>query len=131
MSGKSSGPAPHHRPVRVERLAYPRLEIRPGLGNDDAGERVLDEGVEQVLLAREMVVDAHRLAAVAGTEPPRRQAAERCLVVQALMQLFVTVIVLGLDPLAAALVGYVAATVGMIQQWNVHGKCARPSGSAI
>ena len=35
------------------------------------------------------------------------------------MQLFVTVIVLGLDPLAAALVGYVAAFYGMFQHWNV------------
>jgi sterol desaturase/sphingolipid hydroxylase (fatty acid hydroxylase superfamily) len=38
---------------------------------------------------------------------------------QALMQLFVTVIVLGLDPLAAALVGYVAAFYGLFQHWNV------------
>ena len=41
------------------------------------------------------------------------------MVVQALMQLFVTVIVLGLDPVAAALVGYVAAFHGMFQHWNV------------
>ena len=41
------------------------------------------------------------------------------MVVQVLMQLFVTVIVLGLDPLAAALVGYVAAFYGMFQHWNV------------
>lgn len=41
------------------------------------------------------------------------------MVVQALMQLFVTVLVLGLDPLAAALVGYVAAFYGMFQHWNV------------
>lgn len=41
------------------------------------------------------------------------------IVVQALMQLFVTVIVLGLDPVAAALVGYVAALHGMFQHWNV------------
>jgi sterol desaturase/sphingolipid hydroxylase (fatty acid hydroxylase superfamily) len=41
------------------------------------------------------------------------------MVVQTLMQLFVTVIVLGLDPLAAALVGYVAAFYGMFQHWNV------------
>jgi sterol desaturase/sphingolipid hydroxylase (fatty acid hydroxylase superfamily) len=39
--------------------------------------------------------------------------------VQVLLQLFVTVIVLGLDPLAAALVGYVAAFYGMFQHWNV------------
>lgn len=38
---------------------------------------------------------------------------------QVLLQLFVTVIVLGLDPLAAALVGYVAAFYGMFQHWNV------------
>jgi len=31
----------------------------------------------------------------------------------------VTVIVLGLDPVAAALVGYIAAFYGMFQHWNV------------
>lgn len=41
------------------------------------------------------------------------------MVVQVLMQLFVTVIFLGLDPVAAALVGYVAAFHGMFQHWNV------------
>jgi sterol desaturase/sphingolipid hydroxylase (fatty acid hydroxylase superfamily) len=41
------------------------------------------------------------------------------MVVQVLMQLFVTVIVLGLDPIAAALVGYVAAFYGLFQHWNV------------
>lgn len=41
------------------------------------------------------------------------------MVVQVALQLFVTVIVLGLDPLAAALVGYVAAFYGMFQHWNV------------
>lgn len=39
---------------------------------------------------------------------------------QVLLQLFVTTIVLGLEPLAAALVGYVAAFYGMFQHWNVH-----------
>lgn len=39
--------------------------------------------------------------------------------VQVLLQLFVTVIVLGLNPLAAALVGYIAAFYGMFQHWNV------------
>jgi sterol desaturase/sphingolipid hydroxylase (fatty acid hydroxylase superfamily) len=42
------------------------------------------------------------------------------MVLQVLMQLFVTVIVLGLDPLAAALLGYVAAFHGLFQHWNVH-----------
>jgi sterol desaturase/sphingolipid hydroxylase (fatty acid hydroxylase superfamily) len=42
------------------------------------------------------------------------------MVVQVLLQLFVTVIVLGLDPLAAALTGYVAAFYGLFQHWNVH-----------
>jgi len=42
------------------------------------------------------------------------------MVVQVLLQLFVTLIVLGLDPLAAALTGYVAAFYGMFQHWNVH-----------
>ncbi len=42
------------------------------------------------------------------------------IVVQALLGLFATVIVLGLDPLAAALVGYVAAFHGMFQHWNVN-----------
>lgn len=41
------------------------------------------------------------------------------MVLQVLMQLFVTVIVLGLDPIAAALVGYIAAFHGMFQHWNV------------
>lgn len=41
------------------------------------------------------------------------------IVAQVLLQLFVTVIVLGLTPLAAALVGYVAAFYGMFQHWNV------------
>ena len=42
------------------------------------------------------------------------------MVVQVLLQLFVTVIVLGLDPLAAALTGVVAAFYGLFQHWNVH-----------
>src|SRR5512144_1456896 len=42
------------------------------------------------------------------------------MVVQVLLQLFATLIVLGLDPLAAALTGYVAAFYGMFQHWNVH-----------
>jgi sterol desaturase/sphingolipid hydroxylase (fatty acid hydroxylase superfamily) len=42
------------------------------------------------------------------------------MVIQVLLQLCVTLIVLGLDPLAAALVGYVAAFYGMFQHWNVH-----------
>ena len=41
------------------------------------------------------------------------------MAIQVLLQLFVTVVVLGLDPLAAALVGYVAAFYGMFQHWNV------------
>jgi sterol desaturase/sphingolipid hydroxylase (fatty acid hydroxylase superfamily) len=41
------------------------------------------------------------------------------VVPQVLLQLFVTVIALGLDPLAAALVGYVAAFYGRFQHWNV------------
>lgn len=42
------------------------------------------------------------------------------MVAQTLLQLFVTVVVLGLDPLAAALVGVVAAFHGMFQHWNVN-----------
>jgi sterol desaturase/sphingolipid hydroxylase (fatty acid hydroxylase superfamily) len=42
------------------------------------------------------------------------------MVIQELLQLFVAVIVLGLDPLAAALTGYVAAFYGMFQHWNVN-----------
>jgi len=42
------------------------------------------------------------------------------MVIQVLLQLFVTLIVLGLDPLAAALTGYVAAFYGMFQHWNVN-----------
>ena len=41
------------------------------------------------------------------------------MTIQVLLQLFVTVIVLGLDPLAAALTGYVAAFYGMFQHWNI------------
>ncbi len=41
------------------------------------------------------------------------------MVLQVLLQLFVTVIALGLDPLAAALTGYVAAFHGLFQHWNV------------
>lgn len=41
------------------------------------------------------------------------------MVVQVLLQLAVTVIVLGLDPLAAALTGVVAAFHGLFQHWNV------------
>lgn len=41
------------------------------------------------------------------------------MVVQVLLQLFVTVIVLGLAPLAAALTGVVAAFYGLFQHWNV------------
>ncbi|MBE7420040.1 MAG: sterol desaturase family protein [Ideonella sp.] len=41
------------------------------------------------------------------------------MVVQVLLQLFVTVIVLGLEPLAAALVGVIAAFAGIYQHWNV------------
>ena len=42
------------------------------------------------------------------------------MVIQVLLQLFVAVIVLGLDPLAAALTGYLAAFYGMFQHWNIH-----------
>lgn len=42
------------------------------------------------------------------------------MVLQVLLQLFVTLIVLGLDPVAAALTGYVAAFYGMFQHWNIH-----------
>lgn len=41
------------------------------------------------------------------------------MIVYAILQLFVTVIVLGLDPLAAALVGYLIAFNGYFQHWNV------------
>lgn len=41
------------------------------------------------------------------------------MVVQVLLQLFATLIVLGLDPLAAALTGYVAAFYGLFQHWNI------------
>ncbi len=41
------------------------------------------------------------------------------IVMQVLLALFTTVIVLGLDPLAAALVGYLVAFNGYFQHWNV------------
>ena len=42
------------------------------------------------------------------------------MVAQVLLQLFVTLVVLGLDPVAAALTGYLAAFYGMFQHWNIH-----------
>lgn len=41
------------------------------------------------------------------------------MVIQVLFQLFVSVIVLGLTPVAAAWVGYIAAFHGLFQHWNV------------
>lgn len=41
------------------------------------------------------------------------------MLVQVALQTFVTVIVLGLEPLAAAIIGYVVAFYGMFQHWNV------------
>ena len=41
---------------------------------------------------------------------------DRC---RSLLQLFVTVIVLGLEPLAAAVIGYLVAFNGFFQHWNV------------
>jgi sterol desaturase/sphingolipid hydroxylase (fatty acid hydroxylase superfamily) len=41
------------------------------------------------------------------------------VVVTTAIQLFVTVIVLGLDPIAAAAVGYLFAFGGMFQHWNI------------
>ena len=41
------------------------------------------------------------------------------MIVQVVLQTFVTVVVLGLDPVAAALVGYLVAFNGMFQHWNV------------
>ena len=41
------------------------------------------------------------------------------MVVQLLLQLFATIVVLGLDPIAAALVAYIAAFHGFFQHWNV------------
>ncbi len=41
------------------------------------------------------------------------------MLIQVALQLFVTVIVLGLEPLAAAIVGYLVAAAGMFQHWNV------------
>jgi sterol desaturase/sphingolipid hydroxylase (fatty acid hydroxylase superfamily) len=42
------------------------------------------------------------------------------MAIQVLLQTFVTVIVLGLDPVAAAIVGYLQAFYGMFQHWNVN-----------
>lgn len=41
------------------------------------------------------------------------------LLIQTAIQIFATVIVLGLDPLAGALIGYLFAFYGMFQHWNV------------
>jgi sterol desaturase/sphingolipid hydroxylase (fatty acid hydroxylase superfamily) len=42
------------------------------------------------------------------------------MVAQVALQLFVTLVVLGLDPVAAALMGYFAAFYGMFQHLNMH-----------
>jgi sterol desaturase/sphingolipid hydroxylase (fatty acid hydroxylase superfamily) len=42
------------------------------------------------------------------------------VIIQIVLQLVITLLVLGLDPLAAALTGYVAAFYGMFQHWNIH-----------
>lgn len=42
------------------------------------------------------------------------------MVVQTLLQMFAGLIVLGLDPLAVAWLGYVVAFHGMFQHWNIH-----------
>jgi sterol desaturase/sphingolipid hydroxylase (fatty acid hydroxylase superfamily) len=41
------------------------------------------------------------------------------ILVQVALNIFITVIVLGLDPLAAALIGYLFAFYGYFQHWNV------------
>jgi|SRR5215471_338849 len=41
------------------------------------------------------------------------------MLIQTALQIFATVIVLGLDPLAAAIVGYAVAFYAMFQHWNV------------
>jgi sterol desaturase/sphingolipid hydroxylase (fatty acid hydroxylase superfamily) len=41
------------------------------------------------------------------------------MTVQVTLQIFVTVVVLGLEPLAAAIIGYLVAFAGMFQHWNV------------
>ena len=41
------------------------------------------------------------------------------MLVQVALQTFVTVFVLGLEPLSAAIIGYTAAFYGMFQHWNV------------
>jgi sterol desaturase/sphingolipid hydroxylase (fatty acid hydroxylase superfamily) len=41
------------------------------------------------------------------------------MLIQTALQIFVTVIVLGLEPIAAAIIGYVLAFYGTFQHWNV------------
>ena len=59
--------------------SHARLEVGSRLGHDDAGDRVLDERVEEMALAREVVVDAHRLAAEALAELARAERREALL----------------------------------------------------
>lgn len=42
------------------------------------------------------------------------------MVIQVLLQLGITLLLLGLDPVAAALTGYIAAFYGLFQHWNVN-----------
>ena len=77
---KQRRPAPRHRPVRMHQRVQLRLVAGPRRRHLDRGDGVLDQRIEQVLLARKVVVDAHCLAAQALAEPPRAEGGEAACV---------------------------------------------------
>ena len=77
---KQRRPAPRHGPVGMHQRAQPRLVVGPRRRHLDRGDGVLDQRIEQVLLARKVMVDAHRLAAQALAEPPRAEGREAAFV---------------------------------------------------
>jgi hypothetical protein len=60
----------------VQQAADALERRQPGQRHLDRRERMVDQRIEQVLLAREVVVNAHRLAAEALAEPARAEAGE-------------------------------------------------------
>ena len=65
--------AVRHRPVGMHCRAQPLQRRHGELGPFEAGDHAVDQCVEQVLLAREVVVDAHCLTAEALAQTARRQ----------------------------------------------------------
>jgi hypothetical protein len=73
--------AVRHRAVVVAQAAQASFGIEPRMIRDRR-HRVIHQRVEQVLLAREMVIDAHRLDAEALAQLARRKAREARVVDQ-------------------------------------------------